>query len=90
MARRRDRRPWSAIPKTLLAELREYRQGQETQWKKVKVWADAGWVFTTKYGTPIEPRNANRARAALCDSVGIKRRNSKQLRIHDLRHTAAT
>jgi integrase len=79
-----------AIPKTLLAELRDYRKTQETQRKKAKVWADAGWVFTTRYGTPIEPRNANRAWAALCDRVGIERRNGLRVRIHDLRHTAAT
>ncbi|MGW6495779.1 tyrosine-type recombinase/integrase [Nonomuraea angiospora] len=79
-----------AIPRTLLAELREYRRTQEVQRKKAKVWADAGWVFTTRYGTPIEPRNANRAWAVLCDRVGIERRNGKRVRIHDLRHTAAT
>lgn len=79
-----------AIPKTLLAELVEYRESQETQRRKAKWWADAGWVFTTKHGTPIEPRNANRAWSALCDSVGIALRNGKRVRIHDLRHTAAT
>ncbi|MEV0227999.1 site-specific integrase [Nonomuraea sp. NPDC050786] len=79
-----------AIPRTLLTELHEYRKIQEVQRKKAKVWADAGWVFTTRYGTPIEPRNANRAWTALCDRVGIEFRNGKRVRIHDLRHTAAT
>ncbi|MFI1335667.1 tyrosine-type recombinase/integrase [Streptomyces sp. NPDC020845] len=42
-------------------------------------------VFTTRYGTPIEPRNLNRAFTLLCDKAGVRR-----VRFHDLRHTCAS
>ncbi|QKV93920.1 site-specific integrase [Streptomyces sp. NA02950] len=42
-------------------------------------------VFTTKNGTPIEPRNLNRAFTLLCDKAGVR-----CVRFHDLRHTCAS
>lgn len=48
-------------------------------------WTDHGLVFTTKSGTPIDPRNVNRHFAELCDSADLRR-----LRFHDLRHSCAT
>ncbi len=45
----------------------------------------SGWVFTTKKGTPLEPRNVNRSFVALLDNAGLRR-----IRLHDLRHTCAT
>ncbi|GAA0648157.1 hypothetical protein GCM10009548_12050 [Streptomyces malaysiensis subsp. malaysiensis] len=42
-------------------------------------------VFTTKNGTPIEPRNLNCAFALLRDKAGVRR-----VRFHDLRHTCAS
>ncbi|GAA1289765.1 site-specific integrase [Streptomyces javensis] len=50
-------------------------------------WKDNGsnLVFTTKNGTPIEPRNLNRAFTLLCDKAGVR-----QVRFHDLRHTCAS
>ncbi|MFE2440800.1 tyrosine recombinase XerC [Streptomyces sp. NPDC059426] len=50
-------------------------------------WKDNGsdLVFTTKNGTPIEPRNLNRAFTLLCDKAGVRR-----VRFHDLRHTCAS
>ncbi|MEO3752531.1 site-specific integrase [Streptomyces sp. B6B3] len=44
-----------------------------------------GLVFTTKNGTPIEPRNLNRSFEALCVRSGVRR-----VRFHDLRHTCAS
>lgn len=44
-----------------------------------------GLVFTTKNGTPIEPRNLNRSFEALCARAGVRR-----VRFHDLRHTCAS
>jgi integrase len=44
-----------------------------------------GLVFTTKNGTPIEPRNLNRSFEALCVRAGVRR-----VRFHDLRHTCAS
>ncbi|SHH08965.1 tyrosine-type recombinase/integrase [Desulfosporosinus lacus] len=48
-------------------------------------YIDSGLLFTTAYGTPIEPRNLNRKHAAITKTAGIK-----LLRVHDLRHTVAT
>jgi integrase len=44
-----------------------------------------GLVFTTKYGTPLSPRNMNRAFERMCRRAGVRR-----LRLHDLRHSCAT
>ncbi|MFF3373368.1 tyrosine-type recombinase/integrase [Streptomyces sp. NPDC002680] len=44
-----------------------------------------GLVFTTKNGTPIEPRNMNRPFEALCVRAGVRK-----VRLHDLRHTCAS
>jgi integrase len=43
------------------------------------------WVFCTLKGTPIEPGNVNRAWRPLRAQAGVP-----DLRIHDLRHSAAT
>jgi integrase len=42
-------------------------------------------VFTTRIGTPIDPRNASLAFNSLPKKSGVP-----QLRFHDLRHSAAT
>lgn len=43
------------------------------------------YVFTTGVGTPIEPRNVNRAFDALLRKAKLRR-----VRLHDLRHTCAS
>ena len=48
-------------------------------------WQQRGLVFTTRYGTPIEPRNFNRHFETLCARADLPRK-----RVHDLRHTAAS
>ncbi|MFE3449668.1 tyrosine-type recombinase/integrase [Nonomuraea sp. NPDC059194] len=42
-------------------------------------------VFTTRRGTPIEPRSFNRAFEAHCRKAGVPR-----IRVHDTRHTCAS
>ncbi|MFD8556651.1 tyrosine-type recombinase/integrase [Streptosporangium canum] len=79
-----------AIPDSLAEVLRQHRKSQAVERLAARYWADAGLVFATSVGTAIEPRNANRAWNALCDRVGITRPNELRVRIHDLRHTAAT
>ncbi|MGQ4362461.1 tyrosine-type recombinase/integrase [Streptomyces sp. SAS_272] len=44
-----------------------------------------GLVFTTRNGTPIEPRDLNRSFAALSIRAGVRK-----VRFHDLRHTCAS
>lgn len=48
-------------------------------------WTPTDLVFTTRNGTPVEPRNLNRAFEALSRRAGIR-----QVRFHDLRHTCAS
>jgi integrase len=43
------------------------------------------WVFTTRKGTPIEPRSINRTFDTLIAKIGVTR-----IRFHDLRHSCAT
>jgi integrase len=48
-------------------------------------WHERGLVFTTRLGTPIEPRNLNRHLDRLCERAAVPR-----IRFHDLRHSCAT
>jgi integrase len=48
-------------------------------------WQDSDLVFTTRWGTPIEPRNFNRSFDARCAKAGVLR-----IRVHDTRHTCAS
>lgn len=65
-------------------------QGPGDRQLAAKMWVDPGLVFTTSVGTAIEPRNANRAWNSSCDRAGTSRPDGQRVRIHDLRHTAAT
>jgi integrase len=47
-------------------------------------WTDSGLGFTTRKGTPIEPRNINRTFDTLIAKIGVPR-----VRFHDLRHSCA-
>ena len=48
-------------------------------------WHDSGLVFTSTIGTPVDDRNVRRAWKALLAAADLP-----YVRIHDLRHTAAT
>ena len=48
-------------------------------------WQPSDLVFTTKWGTPIEPRNFNRSFDSRCAKAGVPR-----IRVHDTRHTCAS
>lgn len=48
-------------------------------------WQPSDLVFTTRWGTPIEPRNFNRSFDARCAKAGVPR-----IRVHDTRHTCAS
>ena len=73
-----------AVAGELVAILRRHRCDQfgDTQ---VTRGNTLGLVFTTKNGTPLEPRNVNRAFETLC-----RRANVRSIRLHDLRHSCAT
>ena len=48
-------------------------------------WVQTGLVFTTRVGTPFEPRNLNRRFETRCAKAGVRR-----ITVHDMRHTCAT
>ena len=50
-----------------------------------ELWEDWGLVFTTAVGTPVSPRNDYREFRKITERAGLRR-----VRLHDLRHTAAS
>ncbi|MFD7920533.1 tyrosine-type recombinase/integrase [Streptomyces sp. NPDC059740] len=48
-------------------------------------WESSDYVFTTRTGRPIEPRNISRSFERLADGAGLPR-----IRLHDTRHGCAT
>jgi len=48
-------------------------------------WQERGLVFCTRWGTPIEPRNATRSFKRVLAEAGLP-----EIRFHDLRHSCAT
>lgn len=86
-----------ALPDMVVAVLREHRRRQdeakdaarkrarELRVDEATLWADDGLVFTTSTGRPVDPRNVNRWWDKVCQQAGVRR-----VRVHDLRHTAAT
>ncbi|WP_311137307.1 tyrosine-type recombinase/integrase [Streptomyces sp. I6] len=71
---------------------RKYRTGERAQRVAGRKAAGANWkgtaqglIFTTRNGTPIEPRHLNRSFEALCARVGVRK-----VPVHDLRHTCAS
>lgn len=70
----------------MVAALRRRRTAQkEERLLAGSAWQDGGLVFTTALGTLIHPRNLSRD-----FQVAIRRAGVPQIRLHDLRHTAAT
>ncbi len=48
-------------------------------------WQGSKFVFTTRYGMPVEPRTFNRAFTARCVKAGVR-----PITVHDARRTCAT
>jgi integrase len=59
--------------------LQHHRERQETSGLRP---LPVAYVFTSTAGTPLEPRNVNRAFDALLNRTGLRR-----IRLHDLRHS---
>jgi integrase len=60
------------------------------QWQQAKedagpAWQSSDLVFCTRYGSPIEPRNFNRAFTNRCVKAGVRR-----ITVHDARRTCAS
>ncbi|MEV0480667.1 site-specific integrase [Streptomyces sp. NPDC050508] len=76
-----------ALPGESVTALRARRAQQRADLLAAdpKKWHTSDLVFTTRYGTPTEPRNLNRSFEALSRRAGIRK-----VRFHDLRHTCAS
>ncbi|MBQ0894027.1 site-specific integrase [Micromonospora sp. U56] len=73
------------LPPTVLAALRRHHERQTAERLNANSWADTGLVFATSVGTPIHPRNDYRSFREIIRQAGLR-----QVRLHDLRHTAAS
>lgn len=68
------------------AALRQRRTQQSSAREAAgAAWQGGRWVFSTKWGTPIEPRNFNRSWDARCHKAGVRK-----ITVHDGRRTCAT
>jgi integrase len=75
-----------ALPNVCVDALREHRRRQAEERLKVGPWwQDAGLVFSTGTGGPIDARNLVTHFRRQCAKAGLGRR-----RFHDLRHTCAS
>ena len=74
------------LPQVCISAMLQHRtmQEQERQLGGTR-WKESDYVFTTGIGTPLEPRNLERAYRQILAIAGLH-----HIRIHDLRHTAAT
>ncbi|MEP7054256.1 MAG: site-specific integrase, partial [Actinomycetota bacterium] len=74
------------IPLPLVSALRRQLQAQRIERLSAgQLWTDAGVVFASPIGKPIDPRADHRSWQLLLDRAGVRR-----ARLHDARHTAAT
>ncbi|MFJ2033546.1 tyrosine-type recombinase/integrase [Streptosporangium sp. NPDC087985] len=69
-----------------IAALRDRQRIQEKARQDAgERWKESDLVFTTKNGTPVEPRNFYRSFERYCERAGVPR-----IRVHDTRHTCAS
>jgi integrase len=72
------------LPRVCVSALLERRALQEEERRLAGTrWKESDFVFTTGIGTPLEPRNLDRAYRQILATAGLHRR-----RIHDLRCNA--
>ncbi|MGK5451160.1 site-specific integrase [Streptomyces radiopugnans] len=74
------------LPQVCLTALQLRRKEQEAARQAAgDLWTDSDFVFTTRYGTPVEPRNFNRSFTDRSAKAGVRR-----IRLHDTRHTCGS
>jgi integrase len=74
------------LSKPVVAMLREHRLRQKQERLRAgNQWRENGLVFTTEFGTPVDPRNLLRVIEAAANTAGVK-----GVVVHTLRHSAAT
>jgi integrase len=75
--------PLVALPRTALLAQRE-NQAEQREAAGTD-WLESGYVFTTRSGRPVEPRNLSRSFDRIVAGAGLPR-----IVFHDMRRTAAT
>jgi integrase len=73
------------VPLTRAALLAQCGRQAEQRAAAGENWYDTGYVFTTRTGRPVEPRNNSRSFDRIVASVDLPK-----ITFHDLRRTAAT
>ncbi|MFF3858140.1 tyrosine-type recombinase/integrase [Streptomyces sp. NPDC002209] len=82
----RRRRQTLPLPGICVAPLRWQRMKQtEMRAKAGETWQETGYVFTTRNGRPVEPRNVYRSFTRVAKDAGLR-----VIRLHDARHGTAT
>ncbi|WP_026928589.1 site-specific integrase [Glycomyces tenuis] len=73
------------MPDLCIKALQARRERQQRDKAKAEYWHDSDLVFTTKFGTPIEPRNFHRYFVGQLESAGLPR-----ISVHDARRTCSS
>jgi integrase len=74
------------LPEICVTALQLRRKEQELSRQAAgELWTTNDFVFTTRYGTPFEPRNFNRRFMDRSARAGVRR-----IRLHDTRHTCGS
>ncbi|KNE83073.1 MULTISPECIES: tyrosine-type recombinase/integrase [Streptomyces] len=74
------------LPAMCVAPLRWHRMRQAAAKHRAgECWKDGGYVFATRTGSPVEPRNLYRSFTRVAESAGLR-----VIRLHDARHGCAT
>ncbi|HEY3008656.1 MAG TPA: site-specific integrase [Micromonosporaceae bacterium] len=74
------------LPDELIALLRHHKAEQEAEKSAAaNLWREAGWLFATQIGEPINPRTDYDEWKRVLKLAGLR-----DGRLHDARHTAAT
>ncbi|GAA2432491.1 hypothetical protein GCM10010273_05720 [Streptomyces lavendulocolor] len=82
----RRRKQTLPLPAICVAPLRWQRLKQAAARERAgKKWTETGYVFTTRTGQPIEPRNLYRSFTRVAKNAGLR-----VVRLHDARHGTAT
>lgn len=80
-----DSRRELPLPPALVERLKAHKAAQDREQQVCDDWSDTGLVFTTDNGNPISPSNMRRHFLMTLERAGLP-----SMRLHDLRHTAAT
>ncbi|MFE4423898.1 tyrosine-type recombinase/integrase [Streptomyces sp. NPDC056817] len=74
------------MPALCIAPLRWHRLRQREAFARTGVaWSETGYVFATRNGRPVEPRNVYRSFTRVAADAGLR-----VVRLHDARHGCAT